>query len=119
MHITHQDDARHEPDPRNPYFFGDVRKQDLVTEETVPSLRVTSVKFLDGARNRWHTHSCEQVLIVTSGKGIVANDDGEHEISTGDVIAIEPGERHWHGARPGEEMTHLAILLPSEMHLAE
>jgi quercetin dioxygenase-like cupin family protein len=119
MYITRQDDARLEPDPQNPYFVGDVLKQDLVTERDAPSLRVTSVRFQDGARNRWHTHSCEQVLIVTSGRGIVANDEGEHEISHGDVIVIAPGERHWHGAMPGEDMTHLAILLPSDMHLAE
>lgn len=119
MYITRQDAAKHEPAPRNPYFVGEVLKQDLVTDKTVPSLRVTSVSFQNGARNRWHIHSCEQVLVVTSGRGIVANNAGEHEITTGDVIAIDPGERHWHGALPGEDMTHLAILLPSDMALAE
>jgi len=119
VEITRQDMAKHQPDSRNPYFSGEVLKQDLVTDEMVPSLRVTSVSFQNGAKNRWHRHSCEQVLIVTSGHGIVANDDGEQEISTGDIITIDPGERHWHGARPGKDMTHLAILLPSDMELAE
>ncbi|HVL24259.1 MAG TPA: cupin domain-containing protein, partial [Thermomicrobiales bacterium] len=84
-----------------------------------PSQRVTAVTFLDGARNAWHRHTTEQVLVVTHGEGIVANDEGEREIAAGDVVLIQPNERHWHGARPGRDMTHLAILLPGTMTIDE
>ncbi len=99
----------------NPVFVGDVRTQILVGDDDAPSQRVTAVTFIDGARNIWHAHTCEQVLIVTSGEGIVATADQERPISQGDVVLIHPSERHWHGAAPGKDMTHLAILLPSTM----
>ena len=99
----------------NPIFTGEVRTQVLVGDDDAPSQRVTAVTFLDGARNAWHTHSCEQVLIVTAGTGIVATETEERAIEPGDVVLILPEERHWHGAASGKDMTHLAILLPSTM----
>jgi quercetin dioxygenase-like cupin family protein len=115
MKIIRQDlDAAKRAD--NPTMFtGDVRMQNLVAEGDAPSQRVTAVTFLDGARNTWHRHTTEQVLVVTHGDGIVADRDGEHAITVGDVVLIEPNEHHWHGARPGSDMTHLAILLPGRM----
>jgi len=80
---------------------------------------VTAITFQDGARNRWHRHSTEQVLIVTDGEGIVADAGGEQPIKAGDVVLIQPNERHWHGATPGHDMTHLAILLPGTMTIDE
>lgn len=119
MRIVRQDDSRAvDRSGSNPAMFtGTVLMQDLVAEGDAPSLRVTAVTFVDGARNTWHTHSTEQVLIVTHGTGIVANSEGEQPISPGDVVTIDPGERHWHGAAPGHDMTHLAILLPGEMRV--
>ena len=98
-------------------FIGDVFTQNLVTDDNAPSLRVTAVTFEDGAKNRWHTHTTEQVLIITAGKGIVANEAEELHVTPGDVVLISPGERHWHGAETGESMTHLAVLLPGEMKI--
>ncbi len=31
------------------------------------------------------------------------------EIRPGDVVYIEPGEEHWHGATPDRFMAHVAI----------
>jgi quercetin dioxygenase-like cupin family protein len=114
MRIIKQDLGEAKP-ATNPMFIGEVRTQNLVAEGDAPSQRVTSVSFLNGARNTWHRHSTEQVLVVTHGEGIVADSSGEYPISVGDVILIEPNERHWHGARPGADLTHLAILLPGKM----
>jgi quercetin dioxygenase-like cupin family protein len=113
MHIVKQRDDLHESDSANPIFIGDVRRQFLASG----SIWVNSVSFQSGARNKWHTHSTQQVLFVTSGRGIIATDNGETEITPGDTITIEPGERHWHGAAPGEDMTHLSILLPGELSI--
>jgi len=42
--------------------------------------------------------------------GYVARRGGQpQEIRPGDVIYIEPGEEHWHGATPGRFMAHVAI----------
>jgi quercetin dioxygenase-like cupin family protein len=31
------------------------------------------------------------------------------DIRPGDIVWIEPGEKHWHGASPTTAMTHIAI----------
>ena len=98
-------------------FVGDIFKQDLVTDEDAPSLRVTAITFENGSRNRWHRHSTEQVLIVTHGEGIVESEAETFNVTAGDVVLIPADERHWHGARKGASMTHLAILLPGEMSI--
>ena len=50
------------------------------------------------------------VLIVTAGYGAVQREGGQIEgIRPGDVVWLEPGEKHWHGASPTTAMTHIAI----------
>lgn len=117
MRIVHQDTSKAEDrtGSMGNMFTGKVLMQKLVAEGDAPSLRVTSVTFVDGCRNTWHTHTTEQVLVITDGVGIVAESDGEREIVKGDVVLIDPSERHWHGAKEGHDMTHLSILIPGEM----
>ena len=63
------------------------------------------VNFSQGCTTGWHTHSCDQVLVVTSGSGMVATEHEQREINVGDVVHIKAGERHWHGAAPTTGMT--------------
>jgi quercetin dioxygenase-like cupin family protein len=69
------------------------------------------VNFSQGSTTGWHTHNCDQVLIVTSGSGMVATEHEEREINVGDVVHIKAGERHWHGAKPDTTMGHITITL--------
>ena len=48
-------------------------------------------------------------MYVTDGIGLVATRDGVQEIRPGDVVYIEPGEEHWHGATADRFMAHVAI----------
>lgn len=114
MRIHRIDDSQAAPSS-DPIFDGEVTMQQLVRDADAALLRVTSVTFHDGARNRWHRHGADQVLVVISGEGIIATDEGEHPISTGNVILISAGERHWHGAQPGKTMSHLSILTPGAL----
>ena len=114
MKHIRQDREQAVPDSSD-IMVGSVFRQNLVPEGDAPSLRVTAVTFDDGARNRWHHHSTEQVLVVTHGKGIVANEHETLHVTPGDVVLIQVGERHWHGAEDGESMTHLSILIPGEI----
>jgi 4-carboxymuconolactone decarboxylase len=69
-----------------------------------------SVSFAPGARTAWHSHPLGQTLVVTSGVGRVQIWGGAlQEIRAGDVVRIPPNVKHWHGAAPGSQMTHLAI----------
>lgn len=118
MRILRHDPSAARPDA-DPIFIGDVVKQSLVTDGDAQLLRVNSVTFNNGARNKWHRHAVDQVLVVTDGRGIVATEAGERLIEKDDVILIPAGERHWHGARSGEQMTHLSILTPGDITIEE
>jgi quercetin dioxygenase-like cupin family protein len=101
-----------------PVIIGHVANQVLVGEIDATNLRVTSVTFHDGARNLPHRHSCDQVLVVTDGHGIIATEYETHEVTNGDVVVIPAGDVHWHGALPGMSMTHLSIVTPHETEFA-
>ncbi len=92
------------------YFTGAVRV-DSPFQRTAPArVAAAIVTFEPGARTAWHTHPLGQTLIVTSGVGRVQRTGGAVEdIRPGDVVWIEPGEKHWHGAAPTTGMTHIAI----------
>ena len=103
----------------SPIFIGNVMRQNLVADDDAALLRVTAVTFQNGARNLLHHHAVDQVLVVTHGNGIVATESEELHITIGDIILITAGERHWHGAEPGKDMTHLSILTPGEVVIDE
>ncbi len=67
------------------------------------------VNFSQGSTTGWHTHNCDQVLIVIAGSGIVSNEREQREINVGDVVHITAGERHWHSAKPDTTMGHITI----------
>ncbi len=103
----------------NPIFKGVVEYQTAVGEEESRDLRLSEVRFRDGAVNRWHTHSCDQILIVTEGEGTLADEREERTIVAGDVAFIPANTRHWHGAKPGRDMTHWSILANGKTTIAE
>jgi quercetin dioxygenase-like cupin family protein len=48
------------------------------------------VNFSEGCTTGWHTHNCDQLLIVTSGSGMVATEQDQREIAVDDVVHIKP-----------------------------
>jgi quercetin dioxygenase-like cupin family protein len=96
----------------DPLFFGGkVTTQSLLEEDHKGTkVQVMMVNFAPGARNKPHTHTTEQILIVIEGKGIVATKDNEHIITPGMIVYIYPGEEHWHGATKDSAFSHLSIL---------
>lgn len=100
------------PTQRGPadYFSGTVLVEGLVETPSPARLRAARVTFEPGARTAWHTHPLGQTLYVLSGVGLVQLwGHAAQIIKPGDVVWINPGEKHWHGARPGNAMTHLAL----------
>jgi len=92
----------------HPMFVGTVYIQRL-TEGLSQQIQASVVSFKDGARNTFHTHDNDQILVVTEGEGIIATEGGEWPMSAGDVVFIPAGESHWHGAQPGHSMTHVSL----------
>jgi quercetin dioxygenase-like cupin family protein len=74
------------------------------------------VTFSPGARTHWHTHPRGQTLYVLTGLGWVQK-EGEpaQAIRPGDVVVIQAGENHWHGAEAAHTMVHLAMQESDEM----
>jgi quercetin dioxygenase-like cupin family protein len=92
------------------YFTGNVLQDPLIMAPAPARLNASRVSFAPGARTAWHTHPLGQTLYVISGIGRIQAKGGPvREIRPGDVIFIPPGEKHWHGASPGNEMTHIAM----------
>ena len=95
-------------DPKN--FSGQV-VVDLLTPPSVETPASSGlVIFAPRARTAWHSHPAGQMLIVTAGKGWVQREGQvRQEITSGDVVWIPAGIKHWHGATDTNGMSHVAI----------
>ena len=77
-------------------------------------INVSSRGFEAGARTHWHTHSA-QLLFVKEGRlryqveGSSVTDIGLHE-----TTYLPRGVPHWHGATPGEALTHVSVTFPND-----
>lgn len=92
------------------YFTGVVWADPIIAAPEPARINGLVVRFEPGARTNWHTHPLGQTLYVLSGLGLVQSwGKPILEIKPGDVVWIEPGEKHWHGAAPGNLMTHVAL----------
>jgi quercetin dioxygenase-like cupin family protein len=97
-------------DAASPLFTGGaVSRQPLVTPEMSNDFNLGIVHFAAGARNKMHTHSSDQVLIVTEGTGIIATETHQEIITAGDVVHVPAEEKHWHGATQHSAMSHIAL----------
>jgi quercetin dioxygenase-like cupin family protein len=107
MKIASVREVPREPFP-NPIFTGpDVTRQELLPDSR--EFTVNIVNFGKAVRNKFHAHDSEQILIVIAGKGIVATEQEERVVTEGDVVLIPPGEKHWHGAGPESEFSHIFV----------
>jgi quercetin dioxygenase-like cupin family protein len=84
-------------------------RQTIIGDGDSDNYRCNVVNFRKGATTGWHTHDCDQILVITAGKGMVATEKEEREITVGDVVHIKAGERHWHGAKADSPMSHITV----------
>jgi len=84
-------------------------RQEIITDGQSENFRCNVVNFSVGATTGWHVHDCDQILVVTAGRGTVANETEQRDIAVGDVVHIKAGERHWHGARADSTMSHITV----------
>lgn len=97
-------------DPAN--FVPPATTQKILGPDDGEAVRLYRVAFEDGARTYWHTHDDVQLLYGLAGRCLVVDRDGvELMLDPGDLVVIEAGEEHWHGAAPGGSGVHLAINL--------
>ena len=91
-------------------FTGEVLISGYFRRAAPSRLAGATVTFTPGSRTPWKINPAGQTLVVTDGVGW-AQADGEevHELRAGDVVWCPPGQRHWEGARPDQEMTYVAV----------
>ncbi len=106
MKLVRVSEIAHEP-ADSPLFVGKVTRQTLVSDSKDYNLGM--VNFAIGAKNKWHTHSGDQVLFITYGAGYVADEKVRLEVYAGDVVHVVAGEKHWHGATEHSAMSHISL----------
>jgi len=90
----------------------------LVAPDEQTNCSIGDVRFEPGARNNWHAHPSNQILIVTEGLGYYQEDGSPiREIRVGDVVNVLPGLKHWHGASPHSTFAHYTIRINTEKGL--
>jgi quercetin dioxygenase-like cupin family protein len=114
MKVIHISDVEKAEATSELFFGGKVEAQRLIDDTVAETLKVSLISFGPGARNKPHTHTFEQVLWVTSGKGILATEKEEHVLTPGMVAYIPAGQPHWHGATDDSEFAHISIAMQGE-----
>jgi quercetin dioxygenase-like cupin family protein len=109
MKVHKPDDIPAQPVNAPLFTGGPVTRQTLLTPEASNYFNLGIVNFSAGARNKMHTHSSDQVLFVTAGKGIIATETEQQIITPGDVVHIPSEEKHWHGATHDSAFSHIAL----------
>ena len=113
MEIVRQDQVPEEEATNNPIFFGGrVYRQPLVGPGTSGYFNFNVVGFAAGARNKVHTHTSDQILYVTKGRGLVGTETETFEVEQGDTAFIPAGEKHWHGAGSESDFAHISLTHP-------
>lgn len=108
MEVIKMPEVLKEPFISSLFTGRDVTEQVFAPESK--DFTVSIVNFGKGIRTKFHAHDCDQLLIVTAGRGIVATEKEERVVTMGDAIFIPAGEKHWHGATKDSEFSHIFIL---------
>lgn len=90
-------------------FTGSVYAQTVIEHQDSDNFNFAIINFPIGVRTKFHTHTGDQILIITKGYGKVCNEEEELDVTEGDMVLINAGENHWHGATDETTMSHITI----------
>lgn len=110
MRFVREDEVRSAPAASERFTDG-VWQADILPARHEGGMRAVRFVYRPGSRSAWHTHDGEQAIIVVAGQGVVTR-WGEAKgtvVGPGDWVHVEPGEKHWHGARPDNVFVHVAV----------
>jgi len=71
-------------------FTGPVTMHADYRPDLSKNFSLRQVNFSPGVRNKFHSHSGEQILIVTEGRGIVATEKGEITVAREMLSTFRP-----------------------------
>ena len=89
-----------------------VHRQAILHRGESNNFNFAIVSFDAGSHTHFHTHSGDQLLVITEGNGKVGNESEVFNVTVGDMVMIPAGENHWHGAPDDTAMSHITITIP-------
>ncbi|MDP6549151.1 MAG: cupin domain-containing protein [Dehalococcoidia bacterium] len=89
-----------------------VYRQSILQPGESTDFNFAIVSFDAGSHTHFHTHSGDQLLVITEGNGKVGNESEVFNVTVGDMVMIPAGENHWHGAPDDTAMSHITITIP-------
>ena len=96
--------------PAGGLFTGtQVYRRSIINPGESKSFNFSIVVFDAGSKNKFHTHTGDQILVVTEGTGKVGTKSETLTITEGDIVLIPAGEDHWHGAPDDTAMAHITV----------
>jgi quercetin dioxygenase-like cupin family protein len=103
------------------FFGGKVYGQFIINEKQGAKVaHLGLVKFAPGARNKFHSHKNEEIMVIVEGKGIVATKEKEYVCTPGMIVFLPPGLVHWHGATKDSTFAHYVVVCqPNDMKMEE
>ncbi len=90
-------------------FTGTVWLYPFATD-TLAYWSTAKVTFERAARSNWHFHPGKQVLVIAEGAGYL-KEKGKpvQKLRKGDVVTIQPGVEHWHGATTDSSFVQIVV----------
>ena len=88
-----------------------VYRQSVLQPGESSNFNFAVVSFDAGSYTHFHTHSGDQLLVITEGNGKVGNESEVFNVTVGDMVMIPAGENHWHGAPDDTSMSHMTITI--------
>ncbi len=77
-------------------------------------VNVSSRGFEAGARTHWHTHSAQLLFVREGSLRYQVEGQPVAELGLHETAYLPRGVRHWHGATPGEALTHVSVTFPND-----
>ena len=93
---------------RDNVLQGKVTSQNI-TSEGNDKLAVSLVHFSKGTTRGLDSHSHDQILYITEGRGVIATEKEEVTVTPGTFVFIPAGEKHSHNATKDSALSHIAI----------
>lgn len=109
MKIVSMDEVATEPVSGALFPEGAVTRQSILSGSDSRQLSFTLLSFAPGAKNAMHTHTGDQVVLVTQGRARVGTAHEERVVTARDVVFFPAGEPHWHAGDGNEPAAFLSI----------
>ena len=86
----------------------------LGPKDGAPTFALRILELDKGGHTPYHEHPFEHEVIVNQGQLAVVTEEGEIPITTGDVVMVQPGEKHQFRNLSDTEPAKMFCLIPVE-----